>query len=178
MIESQPPLSSVTPDHPGRGRVWPWVLLGVAFGVLVVLALAKAWPLLYPEVIASAPLDRSCDLRSGPCTARLPDRGEVSFGLEPRTIRPMTPLRIAVDLNGLEAHSVEVDFAGADMNMGFNRVPLGQVAAGRYEGQGTLPVCVRRRMDWEAKVMLHTQDGIMVAPFRFETVSDESSIQR
>ena len=171
MIESQPPLLTGRHVHPEQGRTWPWVLLGVAFAVLVILALAKAWPLLYPEVIATAPLDPGCDLHSGPCTASLPGGGEVSFGLEPRTIRPMTPLRILVDLKGLDAHSVEVDFAGTDMNMGFNRVPLGQVAAGRYEGQGTLPVCVRRRMDWEAKVMLHTQSGIMVAPFRFDTVS-------
>jgi hypothetical protein len=32
-----------------------------------------------------------------------------------------------------------------------------------------LPVCVRERMTWEARVLLHLPDGTLAAPFRFET---------
>ena len=91
--------------------------------------------------------------------------------MEPRNLPPLSPLRIAAQLEGIEAGSVEVDFAGTDMNMGYNRVALTESRAGHYEGKAMLPVCVRSRMGWEAKVMLHTSTGIFVAPFRFETVS-------
>ena len=56
------------------------------------------------------------------------------------------------------------------MNMGFNRSKLKTVAAGKFSGNIILPVCVRNRMEWEANVMLETDAGIIVAPFRFETV--------
>jgi hypothetical protein len=148
-----------------------WAILGLLFAALVGVALYKAWPLLHPKVAVSAPLDPGCDLRAGPCTARFPGGGEVRFGIEPRTLPPVAPLRLTADLGGLEAGLVEVDFAGADMNMGYNRVTLERTATGRFEGQGMLPVCVRNRMTWEAKVMLHTANGIWVAPFRFDTVS-------
>jgi hypothetical protein len=148
-----------------------WLVFGTLFAALTGAALYKAWPLLYPQVLASAPLDPACDLRSGPCTARFADGAEVRFGLDPRTLFPMAPLRIEVEVRGVEARSAEVDFAGTDMNMGYNRVTLTQTQAGRYEGQGMLPVCVRNRMEWEANVMLRTAAGTLVAPFRFETVS-------
>ncbi len=48
------------------------------------------------------------------CTARFADGTEVRFGLEPRTLPLVAPLRIAVDVHGNEANSVEVDFAGTD----------------------------------------------------------------
>jgi hypothetical protein len=165
------PLSDpARPARRDRGTTLLWVALGLLFAALLALAVLKAWPLLYPEVAATAPLDPACDLRAGPCSARFPGGGAVRFAIEPRTLPPLEPLRIAADLEGIEARSVEVDFAGTDMNMGYNRVALKQTQAGRYEGQGILPVCVRSRMGWEAKVMLHTPGGILVAPFRFEAV--------
>ena len=169
------------PTRRDRTAALLWLVLGLLFAALTGAALYKTWPLLYPEVLASAPLDPACDLRAGPCTVRFADGAEVRFGLEPRTLPPVAPLRIAVEVRGIAAELVEVDFAGTDMNMGYNRMPLtqtqsqsqtqAQTRAGRYEGRGMLPVCVRNRMEWEAKVMLHTAAGILVAPFRFETVS-------
>lgn len=168
---TEPVTDPVEPRRPGRALVPLWIVLGLVFAALVAMAAYKAWPLLYPEVVATAPLDPACDLRSGPCTARFPGGLEVRFTIEPRTLPPLAPLRIAADLTGGDARSVEVDFAGTDMNMGYNRVPLMETQKGRYEGEGMLPVCVRARMGWEAKVLLHTQAGILVAPFRFETIS-------
>jgi hypothetical protein len=55
------------------------------------------------------------------------------------------------------------------MNMGFNRVAMQPVESGNYFGAAMLPVCVRARMTWEAKVLLHTASGLMSAPFRFDT---------
>ena len=149
----------------------PWAAFGLGLAALAALAAYKAWPLLFPVVAATAPLDPACDLRIAPCTAQFPNGGKVHFSMEPRSLPPLAPLRIAARLEGIEAGSVEVDFSGTDMNMGYNRVTLTDSGAGHYEGKAMLPICVRSRMGWEAKVMLHTSTGIFVAPFRFETVS-------
>ncbi len=79
-------------------------------------------------------------------------------------------MALDVTITGEEVDSVEVDFAGVSMNMGFNRTHLEATDEGKFSGTITLPVCVRNRMDWEADVMLQTDMGIIVAPFRFETV--------
>ena len=154
---------------PGSRSVWIWIASGGLFAALAAAALHVAWPLLNPEVVASAPLDPRCDLRQGPCTAVLPNGGKVGLGLAPSTLPLLEPLAIEVRLDGLRAFAVEVDFAGVGMNMGYNRPRLTAEGEGRYVGNTVLPVCVRQRMDWEARVLVRTPDGLMAAPFRFST---------
>jgi hypothetical protein len=100
-------------------------------------------------------------------------------------------LELQVRIDALPApRRVEVDFAGFDMDMGYNRVALRPVGSpidqeadqaadqiesqfgrqsGTYTGSGMLPICVRDRMTWEARVLIYLSDGILDAPFRFET---------
>jgi hypothetical protein len=146
-----------------------WLLILALFGAIAGVAVYKAQPLLNPKPVLAAPLDPDCDLRSGPCRARFPGGGALIFEILPRAIPVLAPLRLRVEAEGLEARAVEVDFAGVDMNMGFNRVHLAPLGDGRYEGEGMLPTCVRDRMDWEAKVLLQTPAGLLAAPFRFAT---------
>lgn len=141
----------------------------------VTLVLYDVWPLLFPRIVAVAPLVPTCDLRHGDCTAILPGGGKVRFGIEPRSIPVLQPLALAARVEGLEPRSVAVDFAGTDMNMGYNRVALEPIGGGAWKGQATLPICVRSRMNWEARVLLQTDAGIMAAPFRFDTISSSSS---
>ena len=145
---------------------------GLLLVAVVAVALYKAWPLLNPTLVEVAPLDPSCDLRAGACAVRFAGGGSVRFAIEPQSIPVVTPLRLAVDTSGLDVRAVEVDFAGVDMNMGYNRAALEPAGPGVYAGQGTLPVCVRARMEWEARVLVHTAEGILAAPFRFETRRD------
>jgi hypothetical protein len=63
-----------------------------------------------------------------------------------------------------------VDFSGVDMDMGFNRVRLEPVGKGSYSANGMLPVCVRDAMEWEAKVLLRSQEGLSSVAYRFITV--------
>jgi len=111
-----------------------------------------------------------CDLHQGPCHRSLPGGGEVLFSIEPRSIPLTKPLKLSVEVKGARADKVEVDFSGVTMNMGYNRPLLNKVADGRFEGEGLLPVCIRQRMDWEAKVILRTDRGSFIIPWRFETV--------
>ena len=65
---TDPVTDPVEPRRPGRALVPLWIVLGLVFAALVALAAYKAWPLLYPEVVATAPLDPACDLRCAFCS--------------------------------------------------------------------------------------------------------------
>lgn len=123
-----------------------------------------------PRAAQTLAWDSTCDLRSGSCELKLPEGGSVQFGITPKSIPLLEPMTLVVMVTGTEVRSVEVDFTGVSMNMGFNRSKLQTTDKGRFAGTITLPVCVRNRMDWEAAVLLETAAGIIVAPFRFETV--------
>ena len=148
---------------------WFWLAAVGVFAAVAAGAFYVAWPLLNPTVVATAPLDPGCDLRRGPCTGTLPNGATVRFALEPRTLPLLEPIAIDVRVEGLRALGVEVDFAGVDMNMGYNRPRLAGEDEGHFVGKAVLPVCVRYRMDWEARVLVRTADGLMAAPFRFST---------
>jgi len=132
-------------------------------------ALYRILPSLNPQVTVAAPVDPACDLRSAPCSSRLADNAVVVFSIEPRAIPVVKPLKLEVQTKGLQATGVSVDFAGVDMNMGFNRPRLQSMGDGRYEGPAMLPVCVRERMTWEARVLLETGTGLLAIPYRFDT---------
>lgn len=151
-----------------RMALW-LVILGLLASVAGV-AIIKVRPLLNPEPLFSAPVDPACDLRQGPCRASFPGGGALSFEILPRAIPLLAPLALNVEVEGVEPGAVQVDFSGVDMNMGLNRVDLKAAGAGRFEGEGMLPTCVRNRMAWEAKVFVETPAGLLAAPFRFETV--------
>jgi hypothetical protein len=161
-------------------RVALWWLLAVCLAAAAIGVVAyKAWPLLYPQTAERAPLNPECDLRRSACAVRFDSGGTVQLDIQPRGIPLVQALAVEVVLSGLfSPQRVELDLAGIDMDMGYNRVPLHRVdpaADGddqqtRYRGQAMLPVCVRDRMTWEARVLLYRADGILAAPFRFETI--------
>jgi hypothetical protein len=146
-----------------------WAIAGLLLVAAVVTLVLKAWPLIHPQAVEQAPLNPACDLRQGPCTVAFSGGGAVVLAIEPREVPPMRPLRFAVTLRDLDSDAVELDFAGVDMNMGYNRVSLRADGTGSYVGEGMLPVCVRERMRWEARVLIDTPSGLMVAPFQFDT---------
>ncbi|MEN8213294.1 MAG: hypothetical protein ABFR19_02925 [Pseudomonadota bacterium] len=127
----------------------------------------------HQNVTLLAVTDPDCELRKGPCQADLPSGGSITFSLEPRSIPLMKPLSLDVNVRDIETSSAEVDFVGINMNMGYNRPRLKQTSDSRYQGTATLPVCILQRMQWEARVLLKTDRGAIMAPFRFHT--DKSS---
>jgi len=149
---------------------WLWGVVGL---LAVVVAGLFAYKYLVPQhelpvVSASLP---SCDVQQGPCTVSIDNVGSVTLTIAPRPIPLVEPLSFTIESAIPGVQVAEIDFSGVDMNMGYNRFRLNAVAADRYEGEGMLPVCVRNRMTWEAKVMLSTDSVTYVAPFRFDTVS-------
>jgi hypothetical protein len=132
----------------------------------------QAWLLLQPKGAIHAVLDPDCDLRAGPCTTVLDDERSVRFSIEPRSIPPLSPLLLRVDAIGFTAQTVSVDLNGIGMHMGFNRVMLSKYPEGHFAGTGSLSVCIRDVMEWEAVVTLASEKALISAPFRFITVKD------
>lgn len=155
-------------SRPAGPILWGLALTLLA-AVLAVVAI-RVYPLLHPQPLLLAPLSADCDLAAGPCVARFPGGATVALDVEPRGIPPLAPLSLTVEIQGIAPGTVQVDFTGVDMDMGYNRAALTAAGPGLYLGQGMLPICVRGRMAWEARVLVATPDGLLAAPFRFETV--------
>lgn len=134
---------------------------------------AKLWLAAEPGTTVNVPVDTACNLQAGPCVSAIPGGGRIELSLTPHPIPLLRPLAISVKLEGLDARAVEVDFAGVDMNMGFNRPQLKSQGNGLYRGETTLPVCITGRMAWQASVMVTTDKVKAVAPFRFITARDQ-----
>ena len=157
--------------------VLPWLAAAALALTALAVAVYKTWPLLYPQTTERARLNPDCDLRRAACSVRFASGGSVRLAVQPRGIPVLRPLQIQVGLDALPPpQRVELDFAGVDMDMGYNRVVLHasrdrgtDTGSDSYSGSAMLPICVRDRMTWEARVLLYLPDGILAAPFRFET---------
>ncbi|WP_328986089.1 hypothetical protein [Thiorhodovibrio winogradskyi] len=153
------------------------MLACLLLAVLATLVL-KLRPLLHTPVATLVQAAASCDLGQRPCIAEFADGGQITLAIAPAGVPLVTPLQLDVRLARMSApQRVEVDFRGVDMDMGHNRFALRAVvdpdqrapASYSYRGDGILPICVRQRMWWEARVLLFEPEGIRAAAFRFET---------
>ncbi|MCG7921497.1 MAG: hypothetical protein N0C83_08300 [Candidatus Thiodiazotropha lotti] len=159
-----------TSDNQPKSNLLLWITLGLLLAAFTLVAIYKAWPILFPQISQSAAVDPNCDLRKAPCVSSINHEVAVGFSIEPREIPLLKPLKLTVEIAGVAVERVEVDFAGVDMNMGYNRVVLQPVTEGQFEGEGMIPVCVMDSMEWEAKVLITTKQGLLSAPYRFVTV--------
>lgn len=125
-------------------------------------------PLLLPKADLTLTPPPGCDLNHSACAASLPEGGRVELAIAPQPVPVVKPLTVTATIDGLEVRHAEIDFAGATMNMGFNRQPLTAEAPNRYVGQATIPVCVTGRMAWVATLLLETDRQRISVPFHFE----------
>ncbi len=151
--------------------------LALAVGAIAGIAALLAWwswsetprsSRLRPGVDLSP--DSACDLRAAPCVSVVPSGGTIAFGIQPRAIPLIEPLALSVVLAGIDATTVGVDIVGIGMNMGANHKRLKSFGEGRYSGVTSLPVCIRRAMEWEARVTV--SNGVKsrtIARYRFIT---------
>ncbi|MDS4013405.1 MAG: hypothetical protein RKP46_03500 [Candidatus Accumulibacter sp.] len=149
------------------------LLLGLA---VVGFAGYKLAPLLEPRTDIALPLS-TCDLARQTCTASLADGGEVELSIEPRPIPALKPLLVKANFSGIEVRKAEIDFAGTEMKMGYNRPQLARQAeregsGSRFAGNANLPVCITGGMEWEATLLVDTGKAVIAQPFRFVVGSD------
>ena len=127
----------------------------------------KLSPLLLPKSDLTVEPDAACNLQEGACSASLPGGGRVTLTIGTRPIPLVKAFPLTVEAAG--ASRVEIDFAGVDMDMGFNRPLLREDAPGLFSGEATLPVCVTGRMSWQATVLVDLPGSRVAIPFRFVT---------
>lgn len=103
-----------------------WVVnLAMIAALMEIAFLGKHYsPLLLPKADLIGVVEPGCDLQKRACPATVPGDRHLEFSITPRP------------------EKVEVDFAGARMNMGYYRSKLAITTAGRYAGETSLPVCV------------------------------------
>ena len=126
-------------------------------------------PLLLPKSDASATPDPACDLHRQACGATLPDGGRVELAITPQPIPMVQPFTVEVRVAGSAAQTAAVDFAGVDMNMGYNRPQLAAAGPGRFSASASLPVCITGQMACQATVLLETERQRIAIPFRFDS---------
>ncbi len=109
-----------------------------------------------------------CNLHRSICVISLPGGKPLSLAISPRPIAPARPLVVEV-ATGAAVERVAIEFAGVAMEMGLNRVELQRVAAGRYRGDASLPICTTGRMEWQAVLEIELGGRLLGLPIRFFT---------
>ena len=125
------------------------------------------WPSSYPAGPYTLSPEPGCDLHRGACRALAAEGVAITLRIEPLSIPLLDELQLEVRLEGTEARSVEVQFTGIDVDMGLLRYPLEAAGKGFFRGPAWLSVCSKRRMTWQALVVV--DGGRYRAPFRFDT---------
>lgn len=136
--------------------------------LLCIAFVGHQWSPLLPKVDVRAEAEPGCDMQQRACPATFPTGERIELSITPRPISFLQPLHVEVIVSGLEPRKVELDFAGANMNMGYNRSELVAAAPGRYIGQTSLPVCVSGGMTWVATVIVETSRQRIAVPYRFD----------
>lgn len=146
-----------------------WLNLAMIATLLAIAVVAQRLsPMLQPKADVIGRVEPGCDLQRQTCTASLPDGAHLRLSITPRPIAFLQALHVEVTVSGITPRKLEVDFAGARMNMGYNRSPLVATGPQRYVGESSLPVCVSGSMTWVATVMVETDRQRIAVPFRFD----------
>ncbi len=155
-------------EHESAPRTLYIGLVAMALcGGLAYLA-SSGWNRWFPQPVFEARMDEGCDLHRGPCTARFGDGGQVTLDIEPNTIQPMQPLILSLTFEDVDVENVAVDFKGAHMNMGDLPAEVTKVGDGHFAGSAVLPVCIRNKMTWSARISAVSPDVVHRATFEFD----------
>lgn len=154
-------------------NAWAALWAVLAFAALVGLGYvaAIAWSKLNPPPAFNAQMDPDCNLRMTACTADFGNGKIIRLDMEPKTLPPMEPVRISVETIGIDPDHLTVEFTGVDMNMGLVKADMLDVGGGDFAGDAIIPICVRRRMTWQALVKARGDEGLFGASFTFDVVS-------
>ncbi|EHA17127.1 hypothetical protein HAL1_02997 [Halomonas sp. HAL1] len=113
----------------------------------------------------------SCNLHTAPCSATLGDKGRITLHVQASgRIDALEVLPLEVEVDGVTATQVDVDFVGRDMDLGLHRFALSAGAPGHFQGQGQVGICTQTIMPWRARVILDTAEGKVGSWFDFDVI--------
>lgn len=123
------------------------------------------------QTLQKWPVHATCDLDRSACSTSIKDQ-TITLDIQPKPIRVARMLNVRVKLTGIQAEKVELDIAGQNMYMGYNRVTLTPVTGQPhlYEGQSMLAFCTNDKMDWHLSVLVTQKNHTLIqAPFALTT---------
>lgn len=147
-----------------------WVVVGILLITVVTLLIYVQFFHQSQEIIERAALNPECRAAGFPCRVKLKGGGSVQLTISPQPVEVMKPLKVQIKFNRVEVKRVVAQFNGVGMNMGMNRYIFSKESDGTFLATVTLPVCIRSRMEWIAEILLETEKGIIVVPYKFETI--------
>ncbi|MFK0573338.1 hypothetical protein [Endozoicomonas sp.] len=118
-----------------------------------------------------------CNIIKG-CQSRVGE-GLVSLNILPSTMPTGQPLDITVELSGLIAEKVTMEFVGRNMPMGLMPFSLkkqsGQSSGPeRYTGTGSITFCTAdTKMVWVARAKIETREAIHRVLFELDTLETD-----
>lgn len=127
-----------TDDDAPRSPLLNWLIV-----VTLVTVVVAAWYLVDYYMRGSSehmtwyPPKTPCNLHQGACRAALGLHAEMTFRID-ETIGISSPVPMTVELEGVEASAVTVEFVGRDMAVGVHRVELEEHGDGVFRGEGRL----------------------------------------
>ncbi len=121
--------------------------------------------------VVSLPLVEGCGLHDSVCHTTLPNGGVIEFEMSPKPLPTTEPITMQARFKGVDPKQVTVLFEGKDMYMGFLQYRLRRVDVAKFEGKGSLSICIRRLMEWIARVQIDVGGEIYEVQFQFETIS-------
>ena len=146
---------------------WMIVIAGL-FLLLALVFVMFSWRQMRIDGIETAVVDPACDLHLQACEAQFENNKKIIFSISPKPIKPLVPLALQVEVNNIIVDSVQVDFQGIGVDIGFYRPELTKDDNGYFTGFATLSVCTLEKMLWQSTVIIKTAEGTIIAPFRFE----------
>lgn len=123
------------------------------------------------QSMTSWPMIKDCSLHQQACGSQQAQQS-VQLEILPRPIKVARMLDVSVQLSGIDAQKVELDIAGENMYMGYNRVQLSAVPdqPGHYRGQSMLAFCTLNDMKWQISVLITQPDETVLAvPYALST---------
>ncbi len=119
------------------------------------------------------PPTAQCDLNIQACAARLGDAGQLTLHIDTRgPIQALTPLPLAVDIQGVTSSQVSVDFVSRHKKDDVYRFMLDAVTPDHFRGHGQLGEqrgsAPAATAPWRARVILDTPKGRLGSWFDFD----------
>jgi hypothetical protein len=152
-------------------KIWLDSIGLLLIGIVIVVGY-KLSPLLLPQSDVTVLPDPLCDLQVQSCSVRLADGGELELSMAPRPVPMVKPFQAKVSVTGFQPQRLEIDFAGADMNMGFNRQAFVHQGGAVYVAESSLPVCITGQMDWQVTLLVERPGERIAIPFRLRAKGD------
>jgi hypothetical protein len=159
------------PEHPAAFPALRVLILVTGLALAACAWYAFAHWLHQDSDVTWFPPTSNCDLHTAPCSATLGDKGHITLHVKANgRIDALEILPLEVEVNGLKATQVEVDFVGRDMDLGLHRFGLTASSPGHFHGQGQVGICTQNIMPWRARVILETAEGKVGSWFDFDVI--------